>query len=246
LGCGGWTLERPGTEEITPDVAHLRHFATDPAAVKKGIGRAIFRECAQAAAKAGAKMFKVYSSLNAEPFYKSLGLSRVEQIELPITSTASIPTDWWKGWYRWWPDGRVPVWNSGSVRVLRQWKPPPDRLAVIKRRLEGWWREHGMYVKDFRADVSEAVFAADWNNKRLPANQNSWLIIDPNLGFTCNNGKYFLNRMTMCGGAHSRCYPLLKYAQLNCTVGGRNTHSGFYSCSPFLARLFYMWDYLHR
>jgi N-acetylglutamate synthase-like GNAT family acetyltransferase len=91
VGCGGWTFERPGTKEITPDIAHLRHFATDPDALKKGIGRAIFRECAQAAAKAGAKMFKVYSSLNAEPFYKSLGLTRVEQIELQITPAASIP-----------------------------------------------------------------------------------------------------------------------------------------------------------
>jgi N-acetylglutamate synthase-like GNAT family acetyltransferase len=92
LGCGGWTPERPGTKEITRDIAHLRHFATDPAVINKGIGRAIFRECAQAAAKAGAKMFQVYSSLNAEPFYKSLGLTRVVQIELPITPTASIPT----------------------------------------------------------------------------------------------------------------------------------------------------------
>ncbi|MER8428326.1 GNAT family N-acetyltransferase [Mesorhizobium sp. M0142] len=91
LGCGGWTLERPGTEEITPDVAHLRHFATDPAVVKKGTGRAIFRECAQAAAKAGAKMFQAYSSLNAEPFYESFGLTRIVQIELPMTPSNSFP-----------------------------------------------------------------------------------------------------------------------------------------------------------
>jgi N-acetylglutamate synthase-like GNAT family acetyltransferase len=91
LGCGGLTLEHPGTSEVTPGIAHLRHFATDPACVRQGVGRTIFRECAQAAAKAGAKMFQAYSSLNAEPFYKSLGLTRIRQIDLPRPSTVSIP-----------------------------------------------------------------------------------------------------------------------------------------------------------
>ena len=91
LGCGGWTLERPGTSEVTPGVAHLRHFATDPDFVRRGVGRIIFRECAQAAARAGAKVFQAYSSLNAEPFYKSLGLARIKQINLPIPLTVAIP-----------------------------------------------------------------------------------------------------------------------------------------------------------
>ena len=91
LGCGGWTLQRPGTSEITPGIAHLRHFATDPACVRQGVGRTIFRECAQAAAKAGATMFQTYSSLNAESFYQSLGLTRVRLIDLPRPSTVPIP-----------------------------------------------------------------------------------------------------------------------------------------------------------
>ena len=91
LGCGGWTLERPGTSEVTPGIAHLRHFATDPAFVRQGIGRTIFRKCGRAAATAGAKMFQAYSSLNAEPFYKSLGLTRIKLIDLPRPSTVPIP-----------------------------------------------------------------------------------------------------------------------------------------------------------
>ncbi|WP_119273971.1 GNAT family N-acetyltransferase [Taklimakanibacter deserti] len=91
LGCGGWTLERPGTTEITPGLAHLRHFATDPAFARKGVGRAIFGECARAAAKAGAKMFQAYSSFNAEPFYKGIGLVPVGWIELPLAPDISLP-----------------------------------------------------------------------------------------------------------------------------------------------------------
>ena len=40
LAAGGWTHECPGTKEITPGLAHLRHFATDPQVVRRGIGRA--------------------------------------------------------------------------------------------------------------------------------------------------------------------------------------------------------------
>jgi N-acetylglutamate synthase-like GNAT family acetyltransferase len=91
LGCGGWTLERPGASEVTPGIAHLRHFATDPAFVRQGVGRMIFHECALAAAVAGAKRFQAYSSLNAEPFYQSLGLTRIKQIDLPLQLTVSVP-----------------------------------------------------------------------------------------------------------------------------------------------------------
>jgi len=91
LGCGGWTPQRSGTSEITPGIAYLRHFATDPAFVRQGVGRTIFRECAQAAAQAGAKMFQAYSSLNAEPFYESLGLTRIKLIDLPKPLTVPIP-----------------------------------------------------------------------------------------------------------------------------------------------------------
>ena len=91
LGCGGWTLERPGASGVTPGIAHLRHFATDPAFVRQGVGRMIFHDCALAAAVAGAKRFQAYSSLNAEPFYQSLGLTRIKQIDLPLQLTVSVP-----------------------------------------------------------------------------------------------------------------------------------------------------------
>ena len=97
LGCGGWTFERPGTSELTPGLAHLRHFATDPAFVRQGVGRMIFRECARAAAHEGATTFQAYSSLNAESFYRSLGLTRVKEIDLPKRLTVAIPAIFMEG-----------------------------------------------------------------------------------------------------------------------------------------------------
>ena len=41
-GCGGWTVERPGSEgETEQGLGHFRHFATHPDHVRKGIGKLI-------------------------------------------------------------------------------------------------------------------------------------------------------------------------------------------------------------
>jgi N-acetylglutamate synthase-like GNAT family acetyltransferase len=53
VGCGGWTLERPGTGTVEPRVGHVRHFAVHPDWTRRGIGRAIFSSCERAARSAG-------------------------------------------------------------------------------------------------------------------------------------------------------------------------------------------------
>jgi GNAT superfamily N-acetyltransferase len=90
LGSGGWTRECPGTNEITSGVAHLRHFATDPAVARRGIGRAIFRECALHAEEAGMKAFQAYASLNAVAFYRGLGFIPIRRIELTLGPAVSL------------------------------------------------------------------------------------------------------------------------------------------------------------
>lgn len=48
--------------------------------------------CAEAAVKWGASNFQVYSSLNAKPFYASLGLTRVKEIDLSMTPATFFRT----------------------------------------------------------------------------------------------------------------------------------------------------------
>lgn len=91
VGCGGWTSGQPGSGRLEDGLAHLRHFATDPAVVRQGIGRAIFARCAADAALRGAARFRVFASLNAEPFYRSLGLGRLDVIAIPIGPDATLP-----------------------------------------------------------------------------------------------------------------------------------------------------------
>ena len=82
VGCGGWTLERPGTRTIEPRIGHLRHFAVDPGWTRRGIGRAIYDLCETAARAAGIIAFECYSSLNAEEFYRALGFNRIHELDI--------------------------------------------------------------------------------------------------------------------------------------------------------------------
>lgn len=84
IGCGGWTAEKPGSQEVEPGLAHLRHFATDPDRARQGIGRRIYRQCVTDASRRGLTRFQAFASLNAEPFYQHLGLRRVEVIDIPL------------------------------------------------------------------------------------------------------------------------------------------------------------------
>lgn len=91
IGCGGWTSGAPGSGAVVEGLAHLRHFAVDPAHVRKGIGRRIYDACAHTAAGQGALRFQAYSSLNAETFYAGMGLKPLEVLSLPMGPGIAFP-----------------------------------------------------------------------------------------------------------------------------------------------------------
>lgn len=90
-GCGGWTFGEPGSGKITQGLAHLRHFAVDPARARQGIGRRLFAQCARTAAQKGADRFQAFAGLNAQSFYESMGLTRTEVIQLPMGPNVAFP-----------------------------------------------------------------------------------------------------------------------------------------------------------
>lgn len=81
-GCGGWSRERPGSGEVTPGLAHIRHFAIDPACLRRGLGRTLYDWCEAAARSEDMTAFECHSSLNAEPFYRALGFARVGALNI--------------------------------------------------------------------------------------------------------------------------------------------------------------------
>ena len=53
VGCGGWTVAEPGSGEIVEGEAHVRHFATHPDWVGRGIASALLARCFADARQAG-------------------------------------------------------------------------------------------------------------------------------------------------------------------------------------------------
>lgn len=87
ISCGGWTKYAPGTNEeaLTDDnKGHIRHFATHPAWLGKGIARRIIDRCVEEASACGISALQCYSSLNAEEFYKSCDFVPIEKWEVPM------------------------------------------------------------------------------------------------------------------------------------------------------------------
>ena len=86
VGCGGWTLATPGRPDVPPDPAHghVRHFATDPAVLRHGVGRALLERCRAEATAAGVARLECWSTLTARPFYEALGFRAVGPIDVEL------------------------------------------------------------------------------------------------------------------------------------------------------------------
>ena len=91
VGCGGWSKERPGTGETEGSQGHVRHFATHPDWIRRGVGRAIFARCVQDAMADGISSFECYSSLVAVEFYHALGFAIIRNMDLQLAEGVSIP-----------------------------------------------------------------------------------------------------------------------------------------------------------
>lgn len=91
VGCGGWSFERPGTGEVEPGLAHLRHFAVHPRHVRRGVGRALLDHTLATATAAGALRFECYATLGSEPFYTQLGFTPVRSMLVPMGPDVQVP-----------------------------------------------------------------------------------------------------------------------------------------------------------
>lgn len=79
VGCGGWTREPPGPpcQPVDPTVGHIRHFATHPGWLRRGVGSTLLGRSIAEARVAGVRRLECLSSLVAEGFYASAGFRAV-------------------------------------------------------------------------------------------------------------------------------------------------------------------------
>jgi GNAT superfamily N-acetyltransferase len=97
LGAGGWSAGAPGPSDQPAGQAgpartgHVRHVATDPAAVRQGVGRAVMAAVFAAAKAAGVTAMDCLSTRTAVPFYKSIGFQVIGPIEVPLRAGIVFP-----------------------------------------------------------------------------------------------------------------------------------------------------------
>jgi GNAT superfamily N-acetyltransferase len=103
-GCGGWSwratlyggdtsiVERePKPLDPLIDAARVRAMYTDPAFVRRGVGKTVLSLCETAAAAHGFKRTELMATLSGAPLYRANGYTPIEHIlSQPINGT-SVP-----------------------------------------------------------------------------------------------------------------------------------------------------------
>jgi hypothetical protein len=91
VGCGGWTVERPGSGEVVPGLAHVRHFGTLQGWTRRGVGRALTMRTFADENIHGVRMMDCYSTLGAETFYRAMGFASIGPIDVMMALGISFP-----------------------------------------------------------------------------------------------------------------------------------------------------------
>ena len=90
-GCGGWTKEKPGSGEIVEGIAHIRHFGTHPAYLRRGAARRLLDHCVDEARRLGVRTMMCQSTLPAEAFYAAAGFRRLGVIDVQMGPGVVLP-----------------------------------------------------------------------------------------------------------------------------------------------------------
>lgn len=97
LGAAGWSEAAPvadGTKASQQAaVGHVRHVATDPGAVRRGIGAAIMGQVLRDARAKGVRRLECLSTRTAVAFYAAQGFTVVvPEVEVPLGPDILFPS----------------------------------------------------------------------------------------------------------------------------------------------------------
>jgi hypothetical protein len=77
-----------------------------------------------------------------------------------------------------------------------------------------------MHMQCYCPDISKTMPVAGGNNEGLSVTEHDMLLVDPQIGFTRDDAKHFLDQMGVSRSTGARRYPLLEYAKLRRAIAG--------------------------
>ncbi len=90
-GCGGWSVAAPSSSSQVEDTGHIRHFATHPDFMRKGVGSAILSCCLKEANAQGVETLQCFSSLPGQPFYAQHGFKPIDEVNIMMGDGIIFP-----------------------------------------------------------------------------------------------------------------------------------------------------------
>ncbi|MET0374659.1 MAG: GNAT family N-acetyltransferase [Rhizorhabdus sp.] len=102
-GCGGWSARAtlfggdssggrdPAMLDPRRDAARIRAMYTDPAFVRRGVGRIIIDLCERAARSAGFRRAEIAATLAGVPLYKACGYDAMESFMARAADGVPVP-----------------------------------------------------------------------------------------------------------------------------------------------------------
>lgn len=86
VGAGGWSSHGGSAGQV-------RHLATDPDHLRRGIGRAILEQALLAASAAGLARLDCLATRTAVPFYRAMGFEALGPVEVPLAPGIVFPAE---------------------------------------------------------------------------------------------------------------------------------------------------------
>lgn len=91
ISCGGWSESGPQGGLGARDIGHIRHFATHPGWLRRGLGAAIMAQVLGQAVERGMRLMMCQATRTAVPFYAKLGFRARADIEVTLRPGIVFP-----------------------------------------------------------------------------------------------------------------------------------------------------------
>ncbi|MEP2530835.1 GNAT family N-acetyltransferase [Shimia sp.] len=91
VGAGGWTDLSPTRGVNGAGEGHVRHVATHPGWLRRGVARALIEHTVASARAHGILKMHCMSTLTARAFYKAMGFDELGEIELTLAPGVFFP-----------------------------------------------------------------------------------------------------------------------------------------------------------